>query len=323
VGRQSGVRLAPAFVAIVAAMALIGSIRASKAADPAPVTIHVAITPINYDAIPMLYALRTGMFQKAGLDVQLQRIPTGAAITAAVAGGSIDIGKSSSSPILTAVARGLPLTLIAPGAIYDEKTPNGTLLVAKDSPLRTAADLSGQLIGTQTLNDIAQIGAAAWIDRNGGNSQAVRWVELPMTSVVASIDEHRIAGGVITSPLMEDALAGGKVRAFAPILSGVAPHFLFSVYFTTKDWAAAHPDAVKKFAAVIVQSAAYTNAHHGEMTALIADLVGMPVAVIERMTMATGGTALNARDIQPVIDVGVKYHAIPRPFSAQEAIYKP
>jgi NitT/TauT family transport system substrate-binding protein len=296
---------------------------AGAAAQPALLTIHAAITPINYDAIPMLYALRTGMFAKAGLDVQLQRIPTGAAITAAVAGGTIDIGKSSSSPILTAVARGLPLTLIAPGAIYDEKTPNGALVVAKDSPLKTAADLSGQLIGTQTLNDIAQIGTAAWIDKHGGNSQSVRWVELPMTSAVAAIDEHRIVAGVITSPLLEDVLGGGKVRSFAPILSGVAPHFLFSVYFTTKEWAAAHPDAVKKFASVIVQSAAYTNAHHTEMNPLIADLVGMPVSVIERMSMAIGGTVLNAKDIQPVIDVGVKYHAIPRTFPAQEAIYKP
>jgi hypothetical protein len=49
----------------------------------------------------------------------------------------------------------------------------------------------------------------------------------------------------------------------------------------------------------------------------------MPVAVIERMTMATGGTALRAQDIQPVIDVGVRYHAIPHRFAAQEAIYKP
>lgn len=293
------------------------------AADVAPLSIRVAITPINYDAIPMLYALRTGAFAKAGLDVQLQRIPSGSAITAAVAGGSIDIGKSSSSPILTAVARGLPLTLIAPGAVYDEKTPNGALVVAKDSPLRTAADLSGQFVGTQTLNDIAQIATAAWIDRNGGNSQAIRWVELPMTGVVAAIDERRIAAGVITSPLMEDALAGGKVRSFAPTLSGIAPHFLFSVYFTTKDWAAAHADGVKKFAAVIEQSAAYTNAHHTEMTALIADLVAMPVSVIEKMTMATGGTVLNPADIQPVIDVGVKYHTIPRRFSAREAIYRP
>jgi NitT/TauT family transport system substrate-binding protein len=121
-------------LAFVLALALMG-------ASPEPMTIRVAITPINYDAIPMLYALRSRTCAKAGLDVQLQRIATGSAITAAVAGGSIDIGKSSSSPILTAVARGLPLTLIAPGAIYDEKSPNGTLLVAKDSTMRTAADL--------------------------------------------------------------------------------------------------------------------------------------------------------------------------------------
>ena len=39
-------------------------------------------------------------------------------------------------------------------------------------------------------------------------------------------------------------------------------------------------------------SAAYTNAHHGELTALIAELVGATESSIARMTWPAGGTAL-------------------------------
>ncbi|HXF34598.1 MAG TPA: hypothetical protein VN603_08505 [Candidatus Acidoferrales bacterium] len=54
-------------LAFVLALALMG-------ASPDPMTIRVAITPINYDAIPMLYARRTGTFAKAG-GVKYHAIP--------------------------------------------------------------------------------------------------------------------------------------------------------------------------------------------------------------------------------------------------------
>jgi ABC-type nitrate/sulfonate/bicarbonate transport system substrate-binding protein len=294
--------------------------RPLAAADP-PV-IHVAITPINYDAIPILYALRTGMFAKAGLDVQLQRIPSGAAVTAAVAGGAIDIGKSSASPLYTAFARGIPITVIAPGAIYDAKTPNDGLMVLKDGPIRAASDLNGQLIGLNSLNDISQASIEAWMGANGGDPASLRFVELPQTAVVAALEDRRIAAGLLTSPLYDDAVLGGKARVLAATLGAIGPRFVFSAYFATREWAGKHRDAVKKFADTLTASAAYTNAHHKEMVPLIAELLGVSTAVVEHMSYPTGGTSLLPAEVQPVIDIGVKYKLIPRRFTPQELLFQ-
>ena len=307
-----------ASAAVALALSLLGG---PLAADEPPV-IHVAITPINYDAIPILYALRTGMFAKAGLDVQLQRIPSGAAVTAAVAGGAIDIGKSSASPLYTAFARGIPITVIAPGAIYDAKTPNDGLMILKDSPIKTAADLNGQLIGLNSLNDISQASIAAWMGANGGDPSTLKFVELPQTAVVGALEEHRIAAGLLTSPLFDDAVLGGKVRVLSSTLGAIGPRFVFSAYFATRDWASKHREAVKKFAETLTQSAAYTNAHHKEMVPLIAELLGVSTTVVEHMSYPTGGTALLPAEVQPVIDIGVKYKLIPRKFTPQELLFQ-
>lgn len=307
-------------VLLAAALAALALGPAGAGAQQSP-TIRVAITNTLYDAVPILYALHEGLFAKAGLDVQLTRMNSGAAITAAVAGGSLDIGKSSSPAIITAIGKGVPLTLIAPGAMYDAKYPNGELVVAKDSPIRSPADLAGKLISVQSLNDIAQISTMSWLDQNKGNSAAVKWVELPMAASVAAMQEHRVDASTLTSPIMDDALATGKFRIIGPTLSGIAPYFLFSVYFTTKAWASAHPDLVKKFSTVIVQSAAYTNAHHKEMSALIGELMGFSAETIAHMTWPTGGTQLRPQDVQPIIDIGVKYHAIEKRWSAADAIW--
>ena len=47
------------------------------------------------DIIGALWGAQSGIFQKYGLDVTVQQLNSGAAVSAGVIGGSIDIGKSN------------------------------------------------------------------------------------------------------------------------------------------------------------------------------------------------------------------------------------
>jgi hypothetical protein len=57
------------------------------------------------------------------------------------------------------------------------------------------------------------------------------------------------------------------------------------------------------------------------MTTTIADLVGSTPSVIARETWPTGGTELTGAEIQPVIDIGVKYGLLAKRFPAQQIIF--
>lgn len=283
-------------------------------------TIRAAITPVYYDAVPILYAQRTGLFAKAGIDLQLGRLPNGASITAAIAGGSLDVGKSTFVPAISAFAHGIPLTVIAPGAMYDSRSPNGALVVAKDSPIRGAADLAGKVVALNNLIDPVRQGMDAWLDQNGIDKDSVKYVEIPQSAQPAALDAHRIDAITLTSPIMDEQLATGKYRSVEPVMSAIAPRWLFSVYTATHDWASQNRDAVKRFADVVVAAAAYTNAHHAEMTPLIADLMGSTPDAVARMTWPTGGTALVPGEMQPVIDCSAKYGFIPKRFDARDML---
>src|SRR6185437_8705237 len=100
---------------LVAALAVLSN--AAAAQIPSLVTVRCASNAAD-DVTPVLYAQRSGLFAKAGLNVELTRMNSGAAVSAAVLGGSIDIGKSSLLPIITAHSRGLPLVLLAPGELW-------------------------------------------------------------------------------------------------------------------------------------------------------------------------------------------------------------
>ena len=80
------------------------------------------------DTMPVLYAQQSGALRRAGLDIQLTRATSGAAVAAAVSGASVDIGKSSVVSIVTAHAKGLPFVWIAPGSMYNPAIPDGALL---------------------------------------------------------------------------------------------------------------------------------------------------------------------------------------------------
>ena len=100
--------------------------------------LRLATAPLDVSAEPY-YAMEMGFFKRAGLsNVTLQTIPTGAAMTAAVAGGAIDIAISNIVSVAQAYQRNVPFTLVAPAGLYSSSAPTSILMVAKDSPLRTA-----------------------------------------------------------------------------------------------------------------------------------------------------------------------------------------
>lgn len=278
--------------------------------------VRLGVTP-NDDMVSVLYAVRSGLFARAGLDVTIEKASSGAAIAAAVAAGSYDIGKTSITPMFDAHERGLPFVLIAAGAIYEAKAPYGGLVSAK--PPASGKDLEGKIVGSNSANDIGTLGIKAWMEQNGGDPTLLRHVEVPMSAVPAAINQNRIAGGEMVYPPLLRALAGGALH-LTPTLSSIAPTFLFSTWFTSKSYSTAHPEIVKAFARVVAESAAFTNAHPAETVKMLADFTGVSADDIAHMTRVRNGTVVSAALIQPVIEAAVKYGTLKKSFPAAELI---
>jgi NitT/TauT family transport system substrate-binding protein len=303
-------------IALVGGLMLLAS---SVYAQPALTTIRVGLVPTD-DITPLVYAIRSGMFRKEGLDVSYVAGNSGTAMAAAVVSGAYEFGKSSMLSIVNAHLRGLPLVMIASEAIYDDKNPYAQFVVAADSPYKTGKDLNGKTIGTPALNDLDELATLAWIDKNGGDAKSVRFVELPQSAAIAAVQEHRVDGTVLHYPQVQEALESGKVRVLAPVYTGISPFFVFAAFFTSQSYAEAHPDIVRKFVQTVYRAAAYTNKHHAETVAMMADVTKVQPEVVARMNRVDGATSLNAKDVQPAIDVAAKYKLTPRAFPASEML---
>jgi len=296
-------------------------------AAPAMVRAQGSLTTIRYlsspsdDQLPVLYAQKTGLFQEAGLNLVAERASSGAAAAQAVAGGAIDIGKGSLASLIAAHVRGIPFELIAPAAIHrEDSSVNSAVVVGVSSPLHGPLDLQGKVVSSTAVGDIGYLGMRAMIDGLGGDSATVRWVELPTSAVAAALEQGRIDAGITVEPYMSKALAGGKVRILVDPLNGYRRPILEGAYFAMHDYIAAHRDVVARFAHVLGQAAAYTNAHLAETLPLFIAYSGMDAETATKMRHALIATTFDASDIQPVVDMAAKYKVIPHGLDAHEMI---
>jgi NitT/TauT family transport system substrate-binding protein len=217
------------------------------AAQGAPLP-KIRVAAIESDALtPLFYAMRNGLFQKAGLDVEFVSTNNGTAATTAVLAGTYELSYPSIVTTMNAHLRDVPLVLVAPGGVYTPKNPFGLLQVAADSPIKTAADLNGKVIGVLALNSFSGLVVSAWVDKNGGDSRTLKYVEIPFAVTEAALVEHRIDCSMMLEPMLTSSLSSGTTRTLGDAFSAIANTFMFAAYVGRPDWASQNADTVHKF----------------------------------------------------------------------------
>jgi len=280
-------------------------------------TLKIATTPTDIGS-QVFYAQDKGFFKANGLDAQIQVISNGAAITSAVLSGALDVAQSNIASLAAAHEHGLDVVIIAPAGQYSYKEPTTALIVAKNSPIKTAKDLNGKTLAGNGIKNITQVGAFAWMDKNGGDTSTAKFVEMPFPDMPGALVTGRIDAAVIAEPELSAALAKGDVRVLADCYDGIAKDFMIGAWFTTATWAKAHPDLVKRFAKAMVQTAHWANknqAASGEMLTKYTKIVVAP-----GMKRTIYAEKLDPALVQPLIDGSAKYGITKSTFPAKDLI---
>jgi NitT/TauT family transport system substrate-binding protein len=301
------------------AAATLGASRRAGAQEAPLTTVRISAVP-NDELSPLLYAQHAGLFRKAGLDVQVQTATSGAAIAAAIVGGSFDIGEVSMMAQITGHVRGVPFVMVAPSLLYVSDEPSTLMLVRNDSPIKSVHDLGGKTIASGAIHDVGWLAARAWADANGVDSSTLKFVEMPMASSTAALQAKRIDAVGLINPSLSEALATNQFRSIGKPFDGIAKRWLIASYCCTSTFATTNSTVVSRFAAVMSAATHYASAHHAETAPLIASLTGIELEHVLTMKRALCSDYLDPRDIQPAIDAAAKYDVIDRAFPAQDII---
>jgi NitT/TauT family transport system substrate-binding protein len=298
---------------LLALMSAATAYPAAAAAQSEPVRVGAGLVEGQAQAY---YAQDAGIFKKAGLNVEIQTMQSGAATASAVASGDIQFGASNVLTLGQAHLRGLPFTIVAPGALFDGAKATQFLVVARNSPITTAKELSGQIVAASSLHGLDQVVAESWIDKNGGDANAVKFIELPQPTMADALEGNRIQAAILQDP--ELTAAGNRIRVLGNAYASIAPVYFQSVWFTTTQITAQSADTAKRFSGAIREAGAWAASHQDQAAAILEKYT--KVRTIR--TTLRFGTALELNMIQPVLDAGAKYKILASPVAAADMVWQ-
>ncbi|MGA2392344.1 MAG: ABC transporter substrate-binding protein [Candidatus Lustribacter sp.] len=288
----------------------------SGANAQAPLKLRVAGIPIDVGALSY-YADQEGFFKKHGLDVDVITGQNGAAVAAAVAGGSLDIGDGNTTSVALAHQGGIPFVFIAPSGAYTSKAPTSALLVLKTSPIKSAKDLASKVIGIAGLKSLGEVAARAWLEKNGVPSDSAKYLELTYSQMGPGLESGRIDAALAEEPAVA-TLLDSNARVLARPYDILAPEFLEGGYFATSDFVRAHPDVIKQFADAMAETAIWANAHHAETAAILNQV--SKTTLSPNVVRISYPPRVTPALIQPLLDASAKYGLLKSTYPASEII---
>lgn len=290
--------------------------RTARAADM--VTLRAGNVPI--DSSSEIFAAQSeGFLAKAGITVEIQSFTNGNAIAAALVSGALDLGGVNVLSLASAHEKGLPLKIVGSGATYTTKNPTTVMLVPNASPLHGPRDLAGKTVAVNVLQGIAHVSAEAWIDKNGGDSKTVKFIELPFAAMPAALAANRVDAAVVAEPQITQSRA--DTRLLGKSYDGIGDLWMIDAWTANDRWINANPEVARRFSEAMRQAAVWANANHDKTAEFVSAATKIDLSIVREMRRATFLEHVNLSVVQPVIDVGAKYGVLSARFPAADLFY--
>lgn len=314
---QRMARASAAFTILVAVAA------SALSAQPAPgLTVLQIATPGGDGNALAWYGQDTGIFRKYGLDAHVEAVRkgSGAAIAAAVIGGSADIGEGDIIAIAAAREHGIGLTMLAPSFLFRSAEPIAALVVPKASAVKNAKDLNGGVIGVPSLEGPAKLATQKWLQQHGADVATIKFVELAPPNMAAAVVQGTVAAASINEPYLAPSL--DRLREIGYPYDAFGKTVQVSAWFARDDWVKAHPDAAQRFVRAMRETAAWANdpKNRPQSGAILQHYDGFTADELTRMRRAAYGEQFDPAIMQPLLDSGVQQKSLPVAIGAKDLI---
>jgi ABC-type nitrate/sulfonate/bicarbonate transport system substrate-binding protein len=284
-----------------------GSLALSRPASadmPPAAELKIGAAPIESQA-QAFFADDQGFFKKNGLGtVSIVSMRNGAASAAAVAAGDLMFGCASIVSLAQAVQRNLPFEVIVPGSIYDSSAPNGFIVTAPDSIVKTAKDLNGKTVACFSLGGIDQLAFQTFLEKNGGDPGSLKFVEIPQATTVDAVLAGRVDAAALHDP--EFTAAKDRLRVLGDGQAAISKRYAESAWFTTRDSLANNKDTARRFGDAILAAGAWAMANPEAAAAVMAKRTGFREARVRQHYATTRDLGL----IQVLLDAAARYKMI-------------
>src|SRR6202048_2360091 len=214
-----------------------------------------------------------GKLKPLGYTVSWTEFPSGPPLLEALNVGSIDFGITGETPPIFAQAAGAPLVYLA----YDPPAPRGeAILVPKDSPLKSVADLRGKKVALNKGSNVHYLLVRA-LEQAGLKYTDIQPVFLAPADALAAFTRGSVDAWVIWDPYEAAAEASTGARILADGTGLVANH---QFYFSSKKFLAGDAKAVDVVLEALNEADEWTRNNIQTVAAQLSASIGLPPSVL-------------------------------------------
>ncbi|WP_448044213.1 sulfonate ABC transporter substrate-binding protein [Bradyrhizobium liaoningense] len=209
-----------------------------------------------------------------GYKVVWTEFPSGPPLLEALNVGSIDFGSTGEAPPIFAQAAGAPIQYVA----YEPPAPKGeAILVPKDSPLKSVAELKGKKVALNKGSNVHYLLVKA-LEKAGVKYSEIEPVFLAPADARAAFVRGAVDAWVIWDPFQSAAEAAAGARILADG-TGIVSNYQF--YFSSNKFLEANPKIVDLVLAQLSEVDEWAQGDIHAVAEQLAPSIGLSAPVVE------------------------------------------
>ncbi|WP_094606690.1 Putative aliphatic sulfonates-binding protein [Sporomusa silvacetica DSM 10669] len=221
-----------------------------------------------------------GYFKDSGVQPKyVGRIAEGQIIPS-VGTGAIDFGNRHSPLVISAIANGSDVKIIAAGTKSTQESPHMKYFVQADSPIKDLKDLVGKKVGINSFGACSEYVTKKFLQDNGLEGK-VQLIQIPNDQLDQVLKQGVVDVSIIHPPQSGRAEKTPELRKlFSDYdidqgISGMNP------ITVNGKFARENPEALKTIVGILAKTAKWVNEHPAEARQVIAKRLKMDVNLVE------------------------------------------
>lgn len=253
-----------------------------------------------------------------GIEVKWTEFPAGPQLLEGLNVGSIDFGTVGEAPPIFAQAAGADLVYVA----NQPPAPQGeAIVVPKDSPLKSVAELKGRKIALNKGSNVHFLLVKA-LEKAGLKYTDVQVVFLPPADARAAFERGSVDAWVIWDPFLAAAEKQIGARVLADGRGIVANH---QFYLAARPYADKRPQVIQAIVEELAKLDRWAAGNPKEVAAFLGPQIGLDVGIAEvaAARFAYGIVPIDARvaaEQQKIADVFFELKLIPKAIRIADAL---
>jgi NitT/TauT family transport system substrate-binding protein len=249
-------------LSILSVLLLLGSASTSSAQQKIKYASAVKFAAVFY--LPVLAAEEQGIFKKNGIDAEWFPARSGSDMQRDFAASAIQIGSSIGSADVLAIARGVPVVIVANLQASD----NFAVWVGTNSRLHAPQDLKGAKLGVSQLGG-AEHAYGRLVAKRLGLANDVQFVGTGgIQESLAILVTGSIDGVVLTPAQMINLKLQGKVRELLQVEQFQAKPWVAYTITARKDFVAKETDTLRRIVGSILEADRFIMSKAGKPWAI-------------------------------------------------------